>query len=247
MPAAKVSCKCCNQSYEAHLMVACCICKNRFKNTCVDISANEIRTLNNNKGYSWTCVGCRSMGDDIKDLKSLIIDLQNDIKQLRADKNLLVGDSNFDFEEVVAEVFERQKRIKNIILFNIPECNQLKPTSERIEQDKREVSAVLDCVMPDLVVTNIKPVRLGTFCTSKIRPVKIVLENERAVLGVLRNARKLREHHNYKNIIISADRTKKQLAHYKMVKQELTDRTNAGEPHLKIKYVNQIPRVVSVN
>nr|CAH7721044.1 unnamed protein product [Callosobruchus chinensis] len=139
MPA-RANCKCCNQACDSHLLVTCSVCKDKYKHSCVDITTNEVRTLNSNKGYDWTCGGCRAIGKDLKDLKSLIIQLQNEIKDLKAENARNTKHLGFDFEDVVAEACERQKRKNNIIIFNIQESDQTKPTADQIQQDKTAVN-----------------------------------------------------------------------------------------------------------
>lgn len=247
MPASKVNCKCCNKLSEAHLAVTCSVCKDRFKNTCVDISANEVRTLNSNKGYDWTCGDCRTVGKDLKDLMALIINLQNDIKELKAEKNSSKNNFTLDFEEIVTEVSERQKRKNNIVFFNVAEQDQSVPSTERQNKDKSEVINVITIVDPEISISNIKPIRLGPFITGKTRPLKITVENEDIVKKILKNSKKVKSNQKYKNTILSADRTPKQMEYYKKVKQELNDRIAAGETNCKIKYVNNIPKIVSEN
>ncbi|CAH1101741.1 unnamed protein product [Psylliodes chrysocephalus] len=118
---ARVACKCCNQVSHGHLMDTCSVCKYKFKHTCVDITANEVRTLNMNKYYDCTCIGCRAIGKDLKDLKSLIKQLQQEIKALKDEKNQHTKSSEFNFEDVMYEMSERQKRRNNIMIFNVPE------------------------------------------------------------------------------------------------------------------------------
>lgn len=247
MPTGRIICKCCNQLYDAISMVTCCICKEKFKNTCVDITANEVRTLNSNKGYDWTCANCRPISHDIKNLKSLLIDLQREIKELRAVTNPPSKESSLEFEDIVAEVSERHKREKNIIIFNIAEQDQQKTPAAKSEGDKIQVVNILNSIVPDLSLAEVKPIRLGSFSSNKIRPIKISLENGYAAKKVLKNAKKLKSHQVYKNVNISSDKTKRQIDFYKKTKQELKNRLEAGENNLKIKYINQVPRIVSEN
>nr|CAH7727047.1 unnamed protein product [Callosobruchus chinensis] len=106
----------------------------KFKHTCVDITSNEVRTLNSNTGYDWTCVNCRAFGRDLKDLKALIIKLQNDISELKAEKAR--STPGVDFEEIIAEISERQKRKNNIMLFNVPEPDQSSALAVQVASDK---------------------------------------------------------------------------------------------------------------
>nr|CAH7742016.1 unnamed protein product [Callosobruchus chinensis] len=64
------------------------------------------------------------MGKDLKDLKALIIQLQNDIKDLKAENARIADSPGFSFEDVIEEISERQKCKSNIILFNVAEPEQ---------------------------------------------------------------------------------------------------------------------------
>nr|CAH7735247.1 unnamed protein product [Callosobruchus chinensis] len=246
MPA-RESCKCCNQHCDNHQLVTCSVCKDKYKHTCVDITANEIRILNANKGYDWTCVDCRATGKDLNELKALIMKLQEDIKQLKTDRDRSLGTSPVDFEEVVTEINERQKRKSNIIIFNLEEQAQSKPPAERAELDKTAVNNILRFVVPNFNLRNMKPVRLGLFSTTKKKPVKLVLENSDQVRNMVINGKKLKDSNTYRNIIIAPDRTKRQLDYFKSVKQELLQRMNAGETNIRIKFFNDVPKIVSSN
>lgn len=245
--APRLACKCCNQICEGHLMVTCCVCMNKFKHSCVDITANEVRTLNSNKGYDWTCIDCRVIGKDLKELKALIINLQNDIKQLKEANSATINSSEIDYEDIISEVTERQRRKKNVMVFNLPEPDQSKTPTEQVDSDKNAVDRILSAVNPNLSSANFKIVRLGSFSPTKVRPIKITTNNEDTVKTILANSKKLQSKNEFRKVRISSDRTKRQLEHYKKVKQELTDRINSGEANCRIRYFNDIPRVISLN
>nr|CAH7735132.1 unnamed protein product [Callosobruchus chinensis] len=202
----RATCKSCNQSCDNHLLVTCSVCKNRYKHSCIDITANEVRTLNGNKGYDWTCSGCR-----------------------------------------VIEVTKRQKRRNNIIIFNIDEPDQNKPAAEQIQQDKATVKELLQYVVPDMALSDVKSFRLGRHTTAKKRPIKVVLQNSDVVRNILKNSSSLKNSRNHRSIVISQDRTMKQIKYYEALKQELVDRKSAGETNLGIKYINDLPKMVPLN
>nr|CAH7722271.1 unnamed protein product [Callosobruchus chinensis]CAH7730167.1 unnamed protein product [Callosobruchus chinensis]CAH7731437.1 unnamed protein product [Callosobruchus chinensis]CAH7734104.1 unnamed protein product [Callosobruchus chinensis]CAH7746682.1 unnamed protein product [Callosobruchus chinensis] len=246
MPA-KSSCKCCNQLCDAHLLVTCCVCKERYKHSCVEITTNEVRTLNANKGYDWTCVNCRTIGKDLNDLKALIIQLQSDIQELKTENMRMAGSSSVDFEEIISEINERQKRTNNIIIFNIDEPDHSISVREQIEADKVTAVDILNQIVPDLPVASIKPVRLGLFSNTKTRPVKITFQNTDSTHKILMNANKLKNNAVYSNIRISRDRTKRQMEYYGKVRQELQDRHRAGDTNCRIKFFNDVPKIVQGN
>lgn len=244
------TCACCDKAFELHLMIQCSVCKKFFKNTCVDVSSSEVRTLNANKGYDWSCKDCRAIGNDLKDLKALIIGLQDEIKSLKSESSEMRGalNTNFDFEEIVEEINERNKRKYNLVISGIEEQSQEQSTAERFEKDKNCIKDVLLKIEPVLNVDNIKPVRLGRFSENNTRPrlLKITLSDEQQVLKIVKRAKILRDYDDYKHISIFSDRTPRQIQYYKNVKNQLIERINSGE-NCRIKYINGVPKIVALN
>ncbi|CAH1994242.1 unnamed protein product, partial [Acanthoscelides obtectus] len=103
-------------------------------------------------------------------IKALIIDLRNQIKDLKAD-NTKNADSSFSMEDIISEISERERRRNNVIVFNVTEPDQ-KARSEQNESDKTVVVNLLREAVPDVRLTNIKVMRLGMFCGTKVRPIK---------------------------------------------------------------------------
>lgn len=245
-----IKCECCNNLFESHLMASCCICKKFFKNSCVGLSNSDIRLITANKGLTWTCTNCHQIGNDVNDLKALIVSLQNDIRELKQKSvNANTAVSNFNFEEVIEEINDRNKRKRNLIIFGLKEQNHNDPSNIRAENDIKVVSEVINKILPDLNNTNLKPIRLGRFDLSraKPRPIKITLENEQTVHDVIRNVNKLKEYQCYRNISVSFDRTPKQINYYNEVKTELNRRISEGDRNCKIKFINGLPKIVSLN
>lgn len=243
MPANNAVCHCCSKSFDKHLLIQCSVCKKQFKNTCVDITTAEVRLINGNKGYDWTCNNCRAFGND---LKALIISLQEDIQSLKNNRSDLTNSiSSACFEELAQEVAERNKRKNNLIIFGVKEQNQDLLADVKCEKDAEIVQAILSSVDLEVQRNSIKPIRLGKFAHEKQRPIKIALEDEYQVRNVLKKAKKLRSTRQYKNVSIASDRTPRQLNYYKQVKSELVERQNAGEADCRIKYINGVPKIVS--
>lgn len=254
MAPSTVVCSCCNRSCEAVLIVKCCICKKAFRNACVDVSSAELRTLNANKGYDWTCKGCRPISADIKDLKALILQLQEEIQNLKdtyrnSDAGTPIScttDTNF-FEEVAAEVTDRARRRRNLIIFGVTEQSQNISITDRRNADMAQVQDILKILQPDINAAVIKPIRLGKHVPNKNRPIQVKFETDQQVRNVMRNVRKLENTKYQKKVFISYDRTPKQQAFYSKVKDELQERISAGETNLRIRYRNDIPVIVAEN
>lgn len=254
MAPSTVVCSCCSRSCEAVSVVKCCICKKSFRNACVDVSSAELRTLNSNKGYDWTCRSCRPISGDIKDLKALILQLQEEIQNLKdtchnSDAGSPTGstnDTNF-FEEVAAEVADRARRSKNLIIFGVVEQSQNLSSNDRKYADVAQVQDILKVLQPDISAADIKPIRLGKHSSNKNRPIQVNFDTDEKVRDVMKNIKKLANTKYHKKISISYDRTPKQQAFYRKVKNELQERINAGETNITIKYRNNIPVIVAEN
>nr|CAH7735676.1 unnamed protein product [Callosobruchus chinensis] len=119
--------------------------------------------------------------------------------------------------------------------------------NERSDSDTNAVIEIVNKIDPAISLSNIKPVRLGVFSDTKIRPVKVTLENSDLVKKIAINSKKLSTSRTYSNVRISSDRTKRQMDYYKQVKRELMERQSTGDTNCRIRYFNDVPRIVQVN
>lgn len=220
-----------------------------FKNTCVDISSNELRSLNGNKGYTWSCVNCRGFGNDLDDLKSLIMKLQEEIQSMKSEYASTPKPEVSNFEDIIAEINERNKRKRNLIIYGIEEHSN-GTDEDRTKLDKDKTTDLLQFLTPTMLEDanyDIKPIRLGISRNNRPRPIKVILKNDQMVNNVIQNAKKLKNNHNFGRVSVAFDRTPREYAHYMKLKSELQERQNAGEQNLKIKYINSIAKIVTLN
>nr|CAI5833593.1 unnamed protein product [Callosobruchus analis] len=196
------------------------------------------------KGIDWTCTACREHGNDIKGLKSLILQLQKEVQDLRFNNNRC---DPVQFEEIVEEVNQRNRRKRNLIIFKIEDQNQQEQNQVKINHEKTSTTNLIRVLDPDVVIPDLKPVRLGPFTQGKNRPIKVVLGSEHDVHRLIRNSKILKTHKNYKNISISFNRTPRQIEYYLNLKIELENRKKSSETNLHIKYVKGIPQIVILN
>lgn len=115
------SCSCCGKTADPDLIIKYCVCQNQFVNSCVSISSSETRLINSKKSLSWTCPNCHQVGNNINALKAAILSLQ---EEMRLVKTRVKSDTNEDynmFVEIISKVCERQKRKRNILIFNVKE------------------------------------------------------------------------------------------------------------------------------
>lgn len=242
-------CACCNKPNDDHKMVCCCICKNHFSHSCVDLTTSEARIIKSKKNLSWTCQNCSQIGDDINDLKCIMLTLKKEVETLKAIKSDPAHNANnVDYEEIIQEITERNNRKRNIIIYGISEDNTL-PKSEKSIQDKSEVINVLHTLTPSLNLDNVNPYRLGKFDATKItsRPIRVVLNDEQTVFDLIKKAKNLQNHNSYSKIRISLDRTPRQLEYYRSLKMELDRRTSEGATNLRIKYIRGVPKIAALN
>ncbi|CAH2021030.1 unnamed protein product [Acanthoscelides obtectus] len=155
--------------------------------------------------------------------------------------------SQIEYEEVLQEIEERNRRKQNIIIFGLTE-DQSRTKQEQIAHDTQEVKSILQTLSTE-IDTNVRLFRLGKFDPTKDRPrpVKVSLRNNQDVLLCIKNSAKLTRRSGNRNtrISISTDRTPKQQEFYRKVKHELDQRIAAGEKNIRIKYVHGLPKIVA--
>nr|CAI5840022.1 unnamed protein product [Callosobruchus analis] len=100
------------------------------------------------------------MGNDIYALKAAILSLQTEVRAISCrDKDMAL--SGMKFEQVVLEVFERQNRRNNVIVFDLKELGEA-------AQDKAEVTKVLTHLSQSVTITSI--FRIGKFDRDRKSP-----------------------------------------------------------------------------
>lgn len=244
-PAILCSCGCNNRADE-HLVLNCRVCTHAFKHSCVGLSATDLRTIKVKRGLAWTCPNCTGFGDSLDALKALIIELKAEISDLKKSRNSPCQIDNKTFEEIVDEIRNRESRRSNLLIFNIPESNNAS-ASDRMTSDSESVARILQTVsMTD--ISDIKPFRIGKYESGrKPRPIKIKLPEPSTVVDILKKAKLLKNNVEYSGVSLSRDRTPREIAHYKEVKQELDARLATGETDIVLRYRNGMPTITKLN
>nr|CAI5838551.1 unnamed protein product [Callosobruchus analis] len=183
------------------------------------------------------------MGNSINDLKAAIVSLQNQIKSITTN-NTSANVSQSQFEDIVQEVFERENRKCNVIIFGMRE-QEAADKNDRHALEKTDVMKVVTHVSSSVTVNSIR--RIGRYDSSRTtgRPVKVTLTSPEEVHELLRKTPNLKKSDAFRKISIFADKTPRQMEHYKTIKKELEDRISNGETNIRIKYVNGTPRIVN--
>lgn len=147
-------------------------------------------------------------------------------------------DQSEKYNDIFAEIHDRNIRGKNIVITGVPEP-ELKNVTERRDRDLNEVSKIVKLVndkstLPEQVK------RLGKYTPGKNRPLRATFASKDSVINILRNKTNV----NLGTINIFADRTPQQQHHMKTLIEELKLRTQKGEENLIIKYIKGIPRII---
>ena len=177
----------------------------------------------------------------IATLTSEIKGYKDEVSQLRNELATAKRDFYINRESIIAEINDRNKRSKNLLLFNIPEASPQLSADEAGKTDFDLVKNLLSAFYNDKVqlktdLNNIRVHRIGNVNTSKIRPICVKLEYEDDVFKVIMNRKLVQD---YK---INTDRRTQQREHLKFLNDE-KNKHNASYPNepLTIKYKNQVP------
>ncbi|XP_050540505.1 uncharacterized protein LOC126905115 [Daktulosphaira vitifoliae] len=209
---------------------------------------NEIKSTQNKLIQSFN-----DQNKTIKNFNNRFDDLLNQIKKI-TDENILLNNkvsqlelkiknfeqnttstSNTTHFDIINEIADRQSRINNIILFNLPEPTETKPDSDQIK-------LILDEM--ELKIQPVRYFRLGN-PSSRTRPLKITFNDTKNVFDILRAQSKIRSSNQFKEIRFSSDRTMKQREQMSKLRQELESRRNNGEQNIIIKYIKGNPTIIN--
>lgn len=160
--------------------------------------------------------------EDIKNIKSTIGDIMTTQSNLASN--------------ILQEVEERERRRNNIMIFGLPEKED-GPLNDRRDCD---MSATLQ-LFDEADVKNVSPVwsrRVGRISEGKVRPLKVVLQNQADKQEVLRKGRNLRDSTSFKKVFVTNDATRMQQAEMQLLRSELKRKRDLGED--VVIYNNQI-------
>ncbi|KAJ3660130.1 hypothetical protein Zmor_004600 [Zophobas morio] len=240
----------------------CDACQKHLHAKCIGLSENDVKmTRSKSKSIKLICNSCEKNLNALSDLKSLISniraeftssldDLKTTFQQQINDLKSMINNHHQpnpaqpNFEDVVQEVVERQKRSKNVMIYNVPEQPETMSRDERLMSETTDISNILQVASNDVNIANIRLQRLDKFIPGRCRPIKVFLQSEVEVLNIVRGAKNLSTRDIYKNVRLSFDKTPKQLGNLKLLKSQMLERINNGETGLKIRHFNGVPRII---
>ena len=191
----------------------------------------------------WFCDYCCTAFPGVKKVMIQIGSLEDKYTNLedRVDK-LEEKSQNGDNEEKIKEVCKREiieqqeieKRKLNMVVFNVPENEELSPESKKAEDIER-INTLLDGPMKlgtDLIHVK-DPVRLGALKVSKPnesqkpRPIKITVESFESKNKILKaNAELRKETGEFKSVFFTPDLTKAQRKEAFLLREQLRYQKN---------------------
>lgn len=245
-------CQVCDQTAQPDKEIICDFCKDAVHTICSGLSRIEIQCLKTkDRRISYYCLNCNSLKNQIaqlKDISSKVASLENELKNLKSclsekNTNIENNSTNLCAEDFISELQDRQNRAHNIIVFNVAESLQ-QNINDRRADDEANIKDILQVFEDNEIdLSNLKMFRLGSRIDGRNRPIKVCLKNPADVLRILKNKNKLRN----PIIKIYNDMTPMQREHLKKLQEELRALRNAGDHTKTIKYINNVPKIVSSN
>jgi len=173
-----------------------------------------------------------SLSSNYTSLKERIDIIETKTKSLNTNPSILNNN------ELISEMIDRQSRLKNILLFNLPEASL----------NSNSTNLYLTTVQNILIYLNLesKPTSIFrlekppfTSTPTKPRPLKICFLDQKNVFDIFSTQNKLKSNSSWKDLRFSSDRTKQQQEYMAQLRQELLNRKSNGESDLTVFDIHQ--------
>ena len=220
--------------------VSCDSCYRPFhKKPCSGLNASEVRVMEikGPRQLRFFCKDCQKGLSQVPALIKAVEELRQEVEALKTASVLSAAASNGDMarqavapsneHEVLYELQERQKRATSLMLFNVPEGDDL--------VEAKRILAILSDDPPDIHHIS----RVGKTNKNNARALKLTLGSPDDVRRMVRNGHKLKGSKIYVNL----DLTAKQRDLDKTLAVELKARKDKGE-NVAIRYRNGTPHIV---
>lgn len=172
----------------------------------------------------------QKLRDDIDLLKQKIDELSNTVPYPSENNQL----------DAIREISERETKKNNLMIFGCEENNS-------DETDMNNVKNVIKSVCPEINTDDLKVKRIGKKNDEKIRPLKVTLRSHIEVRNLFFKAKELVKVPKYKHLALGFDKTARQIAEYKSLKNEMQERIKNGENNLRIKYFHDVPKIIKIS
>lgn len=168
----------------------------------------------------------------IEELRMDLEKLKTDITKLNVTNDTSSAPPDMTSDILMNELHDRQKRVNNVILFNMENNNN----------DKEDVDKLLRTAAGrSFEIMRVE--RIGKPNKNNRKAVKVVLADPKNALTLNKNRYKLKN----TKVYLSLDLTKQQRNAELAVKNELARRLEDGEKDLIIRHIQGIPKICSKN
>lgn len=157
-----------------------------------------------------------------------------------------VSEGEHNPEMIIAEIHDRERRTRNVMLFNLIEspANDIE-TKKQHDQDL--VRKLLTTFLPGADHNAIKNLRVGGGQKDKQRPVKLIFVHDtdaKTFLSGFSSELAAQIDQRLSPVRVSRDRTPRELKYLNTLREELNRRVSDGEKNLTIRYINNSPQIV---
>lgn len=251
--------KCTGLSNEIYLKTAKLIKKEGLKWFCKACEKSEVRSenlmsTNSRKDYTLADIMEKLENMELKqsDLLQMYNNQQQINQQLQEEIKLLKQKvqelSNTDpvtrgnnQTDAIRELSERESKKNNLMIFGCEETNS------NDESELKNIQDIIKSVCPEIKMDGLKIRRVGIRNANKTRPLKVTLHSHSEVRNVFFRAKDLVKIPEYRHLALGFDKTARQIAEYKSLKDEMQKRMDNGEKNLRIKYFRDIPRIIKIS
>lgn len=207
-------------------------CERPLHTECSGLNASELKVmgLKGTRTLKFYCEDCLAGVRLVPELINRLDALQRQFDAFKNQPAPVEIPNHLPEESILAEVQERQKRMNNIMMFNLPETND----------DMMKASEILRLLVTNYEIGVAKVLRVGKANKNGIRALKITLNNANDVDQVVWAKKGILKG---RNVYISADLTPMQNENLKQLKQEMETRKENGE-NVVIRFIKGVPKIV---
>lgn len=235
---------------ELHFMMECIVCKIQNNNSvifcdscsrsvhreCSDLTSSELKVMDlkgkrSLKFYCDDCLnGLRSVPAILKKMDMMQVEMERLREQLTSPSSKSMAD-----DTVISEIYERQRRANNVIVYNLQECND---SNSQVSDMSKVVELIKEITHEDLAV--VKVFRIGKKNKNGARALKVVFSSADDALKVVKMRRNVKRE---RRVYIDADLTPSQVSYLQSLRKEVADRRQEGEDGLYIRYSAGVPKI----
>ena len=176
---------------------------------------------------------------DTTSLKKQVEDLTNEVSIQKTTPAISTSTNTVSIEPTLCELAEREKRVSNVLIFGVPEANA---SENQPDADLKKAAKVVTNLKINIDEKQLRVYRLGTPMQDKVRPIKVICPSPSIAREILKLKKNMSKE---EKIYIKSDQTPLQRSYLKQVLKDLEDRKQKGEVDLRIKYINNVPKIIT--